>query len=184
MARSRLTPLGAVVRRRPRRRGRYRGHGRRCCTPGTAGAGAPTASSTGSSPPTSKDWDGASAPAQVGKRVVEGLFQRPIPPERAALTNNVVHWAYGLAWGAAYGLAAGSAAVPKVGYGLAFGPVVWTSGYVVLPVARLYQPIWKYDLKTLGKDLSRPCRVRDGHRGGVPDPQPALAFRFPNPHSA
>jgi hypothetical protein len=35
-----------------------------------------------------------------------------------------------------------------------FGAAVWSGGYVVLPLFGVYEPIWKYDLKTLGKDLS------------------------------
>ena len=31
---------------------------------------------------------------------------------------------------------------------------MWAAGYVVLPAAKLYQPIWKYDRATLTKDLS------------------------------
>ena len=31
---------------------------------------------------------------------------------------------------------------------------VWSAGYVVLPALGVYRPIWEYDLKTLGKDLS------------------------------
>ena len=34
-----------------------------------------------------------------------------------------------------------------------FGAAVWAGGYVVLPLLGVYKPIWKYDLKTLGKDL-------------------------------
>jgi hypothetical protein len=101
-----------------------------------------------------KDWDNASAPALLGKRVIEGVFERTLPAERAALTNNVVHWATGLGWGAAYGIVAGSARVPKVRFGSVFGSAVWASSYVILPLAKLYKPIWEYDAKTLGKDLS------------------------------
>ena len=32
--------------------------------------------------------------------------------------------------------------------------MVWAGGYVVLPLLGVYQPIWKYDVGTLGKDLS------------------------------
>ena len=39
-------------------------------------------------------------------------------------------------------------------YGLPFGAAVWAAGYVVLPAAGLYEPIWKYDRVTLAKDLS------------------------------
>jgi hypothetical protein len=31
---------------------------------------------------------------------------------------------------------------------------VFLSGYVVLPLAKLYKPIWEYDAQTLAKDLS------------------------------
>ena len=41
-----------------------------------------------------------------------------------------------------------------VWYGLPFGAAVWGAGYVVFPLLGVYQPIWKYDLKTLEKDLS------------------------------
>lgn len=30
---------------------------------------------------------------------------------------------------------------------------VWAGGYVVLPQLGVYEPIWKYDLATLRKDL-------------------------------
>lgn len=99
-------------------------------------------------------WEDAPAPAQVAKRVVEGLFQIELPASRAGLVNNLAHWAYGLAWAAAYGLAAGSSARPRAAYGLVLGPVVWASGYVVLPLAKLYKPIWEYDAAVLWKDLS------------------------------
>ncbi len=99
-------------------------------------------------------WEDAPAPAQVGRRFVEGLFGRPVPSARAALVNNVTHWAYGIAGGAQYGIAAGSLKVPRVAYGLPFGAMVWGAGYVVLPAMGLYEPIWKYDRKTLAKDLT------------------------------
>ena len=100
------------------------------------------------------DWDAAPAPAHVGKRVVEGVFQVTLDPRWARLTNNVMHWGYGLAWGAQYGLVAGSARSLRHRYDLVLGPVVFASGYVVLPLAKLYKPIWEYDGPTLVKDLS------------------------------
>src|ERR1700742_4022576 len=36
-------------------------------------------------------WDQAPAPAQVGKRLVEGLFQRQLAPTHARLVNNLTH---------------------------------------------------------------------------------------------
>jgi hypothetical protein len=99
-------------------------------------------------------WDQAPAPAQVGKRLVEGLFQRPLSVKRVPLVNNITHWAYGMLAGVGYGIAAGSLRRPRVGYGLPFGATVWATGYLVLPLAKLYKPIWDYDVETLAKDLS------------------------------
>jgi hypothetical protein len=99
-------------------------------------------------------WDEAPAPAQVGKRLIEGLFQVEVPVERAALVSNVTHWGYGMIGGQKYGMVAGSLSSPRVLYGIPFGATVWASSYVVLPLAHLYEPIWKYDLETLAKDLS------------------------------
>jgi hypothetical protein len=103
---------------------------------------------------TVESWEEAPAPAQVGKRLVEGLFRLELPDERAALVNNIMHWGYGMLGGVQYGIVAGSLSVPRIRYGLLLGAGVWTAGYVILPVAQLYQPIWEYDRRTLGKDLS------------------------------
>lgn len=99
-------------------------------------------------------WEDAPAPAQVGKRLAEGLFVHELPPQRARLVNNITHWATGLLGAAQYGIVAGSLHTRRIGYGVPFGASVWASGYVVLPAAKLYQPIWEYDRKTLADDLS------------------------------
>lgn len=39
-------------------------------------------------------------------------------------------------------------------WGLQFGAGVCAGGYVILPAAKLYEPIWKHDRATLAKDLS------------------------------
>lgn len=101
-----------------------------------------------------ESWDQAPAPAQVGKRLVEGLFQRKLPDRLAPLVNNVTHWGYGILGGAQYGLVVGSLSSPRVWFGVPFGAGVWGSGYLVLPAAGLYQPIWEYDARTLANDLS------------------------------
>ncbi len=100
------------------------------------------------------DWEQAPAPAQVGKRLVEGLFERQLPDRSAALVNNITHWAYGILGGVQYGVVAESLRTPRVLYGLPFGASVWAASYVVLPAAKLYKPIWEYDRTTLAKDLS------------------------------
>jgi uncharacterized membrane protein YagU involved in acid resistance len=66
---------------------------------------------------------------------------------------NVVHWAYGSGLGGGYGAVAGSLRQPRLRHGFAFGAAVWLSSYVVLPLARLYEPIWRYSVVTLARDL-------------------------------
>ena len=99
-------------------------------------------------------WENAPGPAQVGERLVQGLFEAELPAKSAPLVNNATHWGFGILSGAGYGLVAGSLPHPRIRYGLAFGASVWAGGYVVLPAAKLYEPIWKYDVKTLAGDLS------------------------------
>jgi hypothetical protein len=98
-------------------------------------------------------WERAPAPAHVGKRLVEALFQRQLPASRARATNNVMHWAYGTGAGAMLGLIAGSVGVTPALLGPLFGASVWASSYVVLGAMGLYQPIWTYMPKVLAKDL-------------------------------
>lgn len=101
-------------------------------------------------------WDGAPAPALVGKRLYEGLFQRELPERWAPFTNNLTHWGYGVLQGAQYGIVAaslGSRRGQRIA-AAALGPTVWAASYVVLPLAKLYKPIWDYGVKTLTKDLT------------------------------
>jgi len=99
-------------------------------------------------------WETAPDPGQVARRVIEGFTQRKLPDRWAWPVSTAAHWAYGSAAAAAYGILAGSARRPHPGYGLPFGAAVWATGYAVLPEAGLYQPIWKYDAKTLAWDLT------------------------------
>lgn len=101
-----------------------------------------------------RDWDSAPVPAKIGKRLYEGFFQRELPADRAALTNNVVHWAYGMSWGGLYGVLVGSLRSPSVIFGLPLGAAVWATSYVILPLAKVYKPIWEYDAQTLLKDFT------------------------------
>jgi hypothetical protein len=48
---------------------------------------------------TPRSWSQTSDPAQVGHRVVEGVFRRAVPLEKAGVMTNVVHWMYGTGWG-------------------------------------------------------------------------------------
>jgi hypothetical protein len=98
-------------------------------------------------------WEQAPAPGQVARRVIEGFTQEQLPDRYANLVSNIMHWGYGAVNGAVYGVLAGSLRRPTPGAGLPFGAAVWLTGYVVLPLGGFYQPIWKYDVKTLAEDL-------------------------------
>jgi hypothetical protein len=100
------------------------------------------------------DWGEVSAPGQVGKRIIEGFLQRDLPAESAPLVNNVMHWGYGVLWGVQYGIVAGSLSKRRLTAAVLLGPVVWGSSYVLLPLAKIYKPIWEYDATTLAKDFS------------------------------
>jgi hypothetical protein len=99
-------------------------------------------------------WDDAPAPAQVGRRLVEGITQRTLPARRASLVNNVTHWSYGALAGLQYGVLGGSLRNPRIAYGAPFGTGVWAASYAVLPQLGLYKQIWEYDRTTLARDLS------------------------------
>ena len=71
-----------------------------------------------------------------------------------------MHWATGIGWGVLYGALASTTSRLPWARALALGPAVWLSGYVVLPLAKVYKPIWEYDARTLRHDLVRAHRVR------------------------
>jgi hypothetical protein len=99
-------------------------------------------------------WENASAPGQLGRKVLKLATGHEPPDQWARGTTNLVHWATGAGWGGQYGaLAPAASGHPWVRAGV-FGPVVWLFGYVVLPVVKVYKPIWAYDAATLREDLS------------------------------
>jgi hypothetical protein len=100
-----------------------------------------------------ENWENAPAPGHVAKRVIEGFTQRKIPDRSAWFVSTLAHWAFGSTSAAGYGVIAGS--LPKASplYGLSFGAVVFANGYIALPIAGLYEPIWHYDRKVLAWDL-------------------------------
>jgi hypothetical protein len=98
-------------------------------------------------------WDDAPGPALAAKRLLGAVLKHEPSPRYARFLNNATHWGFGLAAGAGYGLLLGSRRTPRVWYGLPFGAAVWASGYVVLPLLGVYEPIWKYPVETLAKDL-------------------------------
>lgn len=99
-------------------------------------------------------WQRASAPAKVGRKILEGVFDYEVPPEGIGLLTNVMHWSYGISWGAVYGLIRRSASGSAVHGGLKFGSAVWAMSYVTLVPLGIYRPPWKYSPGELALDLS------------------------------
>jgi hypothetical protein len=99
-------------------------------------------------------WKEAPAPAQVGRRILKGVFQVQVPLEKAPLLTNVVHWATGTAWGAVYGVVEGTVERPPLPMGAAFGAGVWAASYAQLVPMGIYKPPWKYSPATIALDLS------------------------------
>ncbi|MEP7047825.1 MAG: hypothetical protein ABI949_14145 [Ilumatobacteraceae bacterium] len=98
-------------------------------------------------------FEDAPAPAKIGK-ILAGKANIELPDSSAGLTNNVVHWTTGIAWGIAAALLR---PLPKVGAiksGILAGIGAWSTSYAVLPKFGVYKPIDEYDKKTLWKDLS------------------------------
>ncbi|GAG11200.1 unnamed protein product [marine sediment metagenome] len=99
-------------------------------------------------------WDDAPAPAKFGELVVKDVLHRDPPPQRARLVNNTVHWTTGAGWGVLLGVLQAVINRQRIWHGIPFGAAVWLQSYAVLAPVKLYKPIWEYDAKTLGKDLS------------------------------
>jgi hypothetical protein len=99
-------------------------------------------------------WEQASAPGRLGEKV-ERLLMGHQPPDRwARPTTNLVHWATGAGWGLQYAALTSQRSRHRTLLALGLGPVAWLTSYAVLPLAKVYEPIWKYDARTLGQDLS------------------------------
>ena len=101
-----------------------------------------------------RSWDDAPAPAQVAQRLARGVLGRPLPDSAARPTNNVMHWGYGVAWGAVLGLTRARLRTPAVALGAGFGCLVFASSYAVLGAMGIYRPIWEYAPSETGRDLA------------------------------
>jgi hypothetical protein len=102
----------------------------------------------------SDPWADASAPAKVGRMLLQAVGYE-VPTDKIGLLTNVMHWGYGTTWGGVYGAVMGRAAreQPLV-RGLAFGAWVWVMSYVQLVPLGLYELPWKYPPQELALDLS------------------------------
>lgn len=69
--------------------------------------------------------------------------------------GQIVHYAYGAAWGAAFGLLARRIALPPIAAGCAFGASLWLiSDEVLVPIFKLSPPPPRFPLSTHGKALA------------------------------
>jgi hypothetical protein len=99
-------------------------------------------------------YDGAPAPAQVGRRLAEGYLQSELPQSSARAMTNVMHWATGVAWGVNHAIVVGSMSRHRPSYGLVTGMAAWSASYAALAPAGLYEPIWTYPAGVLLEDAS------------------------------
>ena len=111
-------------------------------------------------------WEQASAPAKAGRKILEGVFDVKIPPERIGLLTDAMHWGYGISWGALYGLIQETVGGPRLRNGLLFGAGVWAMSYMMLVPTGLYQPPWEYPPKQLAMDVSYHFAYGAGLGGG------------------
>lgn len=106
----------------------------------------------GSKRATPRRWADAPEPAQVAKRVMEGIFQHKVTLAQVPTLTQVVHWGYGTAWGTAYAVIQESVRRPLVS-GVALAAAITATDYTVLPAMKLYDPPWEYEPATLAKDF-------------------------------
>jgi hypothetical protein len=96
----------------------------------------------------------SSVPGEVGRRVIEGVFQREAPDDAEERLTMPVHVAYGTSWGAVFGLVQRSLRPGRLRHGLLFGTLVWLVSLVELPAMKLAPPVWQMPLREIPIDLS------------------------------
>ena len=101
------------------------------------------------------NWDQASAPGQ-SRREAGALRHGPATPGRLGAAHDQPD---ALGHGHQLGRSVRSrwpAPTSRLGLlrALALGPTAWLASYVILPLFKVYKPIWEYDAQTLGDDLS------------------------------
>ncbi len=98
-------------------------------------------------------WRSAPAPAQVGKRLIEGVLDRPLSPQAIPALTRVMHWSYGSSWGGVYAIGRDSLRVGSQFLGPPFGLGVWAASYLQLVPLGIYQPPWSYELSAIADEI-------------------------------
>ena len=101
-----------------------------------------------------RTWAEAPAPAQLAKKISEGVLHKRVTKRQVPLLTNVLHWSYGAGLGALYGLAASRLQKNPLAQGTAFGGAVWGLAYASLTPLGIYEAPWRSSPKTVGVDLS------------------------------
>ena len=101
-----------------------------------------------------KTWEDVSSPGLVGRDVLQRLWGQEVPQEWARSVQNTVHWATGVGWCMPLALLVPRGKCVAWICGVSIGPIAWLTSYIVLPLAKVYKPIWDYDAKTLAEDFS------------------------------
>jgi hypothetical protein len=97
-------------------------------------------------------WADAPEPAQVGKRILEGVFQRKVTLAQVPKLTQAVHWAYGTWWGLVYSVIQESVRQPLIS-GVALTSAVMAADYTLLPAMKIYDEPSEYDPVTLAGDF-------------------------------
>jgi hypothetical protein len=91
----------------------------------------------------------SSTPAQDAAKV---LGVEPVDEEEKARFSNVVHWAYGTAWGGARGLLAAATGLSGTAATAAHLGAVWGSEQVMLPALGVTPPLTEWGAKEVAID--------------------------------
>jgi hypothetical protein len=84
-------------------------------------------------------------PAEVGSRLLEGVFGRKVRRRERGPLNHAMHWLYGTSWGVGLGLvtARSDEPPPVLPTGAALGLGVWAASLVELPLLGVAPPVWR-----------------------------------------
>jgi hypothetical protein len=98
-------------------------------------------------------WESAPAPAQAGKRLIEGVLGRRLPPKAIPVLTQVMHWSYGTLWGGVYAVGRDSSRARARLLGPLFGLGVWAASYAQLVPLGIYEPPWRYPWASLADEI-------------------------------